>query len=64
MNGIVLSGYSVGVENRVHRSHGRDGPRSLIVCADGALKTVPFLSGIKFSVEPWWRVEPEHRPNG
>ena len=44
-NGTVLSGYSVDVENRLHRSHGRDGPRSLIVRADGALKTVPFGSG-------------------
>jgi len=44
VNGTVLSGYSVDVENRVQRSHGRDGPRSLIVRADGALKTVPFGS--------------------
>ena len=42
MNGAVLWGRSVDLENRVHRSHGRDGPRSLIVHADGALKTVPF----------------------
>lgn len=44
VNDTALSGNSVYLENRVHRSHGRDAPRFLIRRADGALQTASIKS--------------------